>query len=226
MGMTGEDYARQLAQLLPPGQAWQVEPGKNLHGLLRGIGEALARVHTRADDLSREVDPAQTLELLDRFESVLGLPDKCSGELETTVQGRRNAVMAKLFSTGGQSIPFFIGVGQALGFEVSITEFRAFRAGRSTAGEALSNGADWAYTWRINAPEVTVIPFRAGQSAAGEPLQAWGNDSLECKMNQLKPAHTTLLTGYGANEATDFYLATDKLFFAANYQLPSDLEST
>lgn len=224
MGMTGEDYARQLAQLLPPGQAWQVEPGKNIHGLLRGIGEALARVHTRADDLSREVDPAQTLELLDRFEAVLGLPDKCSGELETTIQGRRNAVMAKLFSTGGQSIPFFVGVGQALGFEVSITEFRAFRAGRSSAGDSLTNGDDWAYAWRIDAPEVTVIPFRAGKSAAGEPLQAWGNDTLECKMNQLKPAHTSLLIGYGANEANKFFVTADQLFFFANYSFPADLE--
>ncbi|WP_300656118.1 putative phage tail protein [Pseudomonas sp.] len=219
MAVTGEDYGRQLGQLLPPGPAWTTEPDSQLQRLLRAFGESLARAHRRADDLDREIDPSTTHEILERWEAALGLPDKCSGALETTLQGRRNAVVAKLFSTGGQSAEFFQGVGLSLGFDVTISEFRPFRAGRSAAGDPLANDA-WASTWRVNAPEITVIPFLAGQSVAGEPLQAWGNDSLECKLNQLKPAHTTLLTGYGGNEAEAHFLSADRLFFASNYVIP------
>jgi uncharacterized protein YmfQ (DUF2313 family) len=41
------------------------------------------------------------------------------------------------------------------------------------------------------------MEFRAGLSAAGERLRTWGNDTLECKLNQLKPAHTIALFAYG-----------------------------
>lgn len=196
MAVTGADYGRQLGQLLPPGPAWTSEPDSQLQRLLLAFGESLARAHRRADDLDREIDPSLTHQILERWEAVLGLPDKCSGALETTLQGRRNAVVAKLFATGGQSVEFFQGVGLSLGFDVTITEFRPFRAGIARAGDPLSNG-DWVYAWRVNAPETTVISFRAGVSVAGEPLQAWGDDALECKIQQLKPAHTVSLFAYG-----------------------------
>lgn len=222
MAVTGADYGRQLGQLLPPGPAWTTEPDSQLQRLLRAFGESLARAHRRADDLDREIDPTFAHEILDRWEAALGLPDKCSGALETTLQGRRNAVVAKLFATGGQSVEFFQGVGLSLGFDVTISEFRPFRAGRSAAGDPLTNG-DWVYAWRVNAPETTVIPFRAGQSVAGEPLQAWGNDALECKINRLKPAQSVTLFGYGLPEIDAQYKAADRLFHAANYQIPSDM---
>lgn len=222
MAVTGADYGRQLGQLLPPGPAWTSEPDSQLQRLLRAFGESFARVHARADDLDRETNPALAHEILERWEAVLGLPDKCSGALEATLQGRRNAVVAKLFATGGQSVQFFQGVGLSLGFDVTISEFRPFRAGRSAAGDPLTNG-DWVYAWRLNAPETTVVTFRAGLSVAGEPLQAWGNDTLECKINQLKPAQSLVLVGYGATEAEGAFMASDALFYAANYVIPNDL---
>lgn len=222
MAVTGEDYGRQLGQLLPPGPAWTTDPESQLQRLLLAFGESLARAHRRADDLDREIGPSTTHEILERWEAALGLPDKCSGALETTLQGRRNAVVAKLFSTGGQSVEFFQGVGLSLGFDVTISEFRPFRAGRSAAGDPLTNG-DWVYAWRVNAPETTLISFAAGRSVAGEPLQAWGNDTLECKFNQLKPAQSLVLVGYGATEAEAAFMAADALFYAANYVIPYDL---
>lgn len=198
---TADEYREQLKALLPPGQAFPRDRGTNLNLLLDGMAQELARLDSRALRVTEEAIPTTSLELLPDWERVTGLPDKCVGTLETTLQGRRNAVAAKLFSTGGQSIQFFLGVAASLGFDVSIKEFRPFRAGRSRAGDPLSNG-DWVFTWRINAPEVTVIPFRAGRSFAGEPLRAWGNDILECKFNQIKPAHTVLQFAYGAY---DFY---------------------
>lgn len=193
---TAAEYREQLKALLPPGQAFPRDPGTTLHDLLDGMSLELARVDDRASALPQEVNPNTTLELLPDWERVAGLPDKCSGALEETLQGRRNALLAKLTSTGGQSADYFIQLAASLGYAVTIEVFRPFRAGRSAAGDVLSNG-DWAFAWRIHAPDVTVIPFRAGLSVAGERLRVWGSDTLECKIRQLAPAHTIPIFAYG-----------------------------
>jgi len=193
---TAADYLEQLKTLLPPGQAFPREAGTTLHDLLDGMSIELARVDGRGETLPIEANPASTNELLSDWERVAGLPDKCSGVLEETLQGRKNALLAKLSSTGGQSPAYFIELASVLGYDVTIEEFRPFRVGRSRAGDALTNGP-WAFTWLIRAPEVSVTSFRVGLSAVGERLRTWGNDTLECKINQLKPAHTIALFAYG-----------------------------
>lgn len=193
--MTPERYAEQLDALLPQGQAWPREPGSRLHALTRALAEEFARVEARADALLSEALPATTLEMLEDWERVTGLPDPCVTESQT-IQERRNAMLARLTSAGGQSREFFISLAECLGFTITITEFHPFRAGRSSAGDAACS-VEWRHAWRVNAPETTVISFRAGQSAAGEPLRKWGNELLECVFNRVKPAHTVLLFGYG-----------------------------
>lgn len=222
MARTAADYLDQLKALMPPGQAFPREGGTDMHNLLDGMAQEWARIDARGERLIIEANPFGSVELLADWERVAGLPDKCAGTLETTQQGRRNALVSKLSSTGGQSPAYFIAVAGALGYEVTISEFRPFRAGLSQAGDPLTNG-DWVYTWRVNAPETTIIEFRAGLSAAGEALRTWGNDTLECKINSLKPAHTIALFGYGAIEAEAQFLAADRLFFSANYVIPDDL---
>jgi len=220
-----EQYANLLKDLLPPGMAFRREPGTDLEQVLLGAAVELARVDGRAGALATEVNPAITNELLTDWERAAGLPDRCAGVLEETLQGRRNALLAKLASIGGQSIEYFISVARSLGYEITITEFRPFRAGMSAAGDALTNGP-WRFTWRINAPAETVIYFRAGLSAAGEALASWGNEPLECKMNQLKPAHTYLIFGYGTDDSLPTYNAARRLNYVANFIIPELLEQT
>jgi len=193
---TAAEYREQLKALLPPGQAFPRDPGTTLHDLLDGMSIELARLDSRASVLPQEANPDTSLELLPDWERVAGLPDKCSGVLEETLQGRRNALLTKLTSTGGQSPAYFIELAASLGYTVTIEEFRPFRAGVSVAGDFLTNGP-WVHTWLIRAPEVSITEFRAGLSAAGERLRTWGNGALECKINQLKPAHTIALFAYG-----------------------------
>lgn len=197
MAHTPDDYAQLLKNLLPSGLAFIREPGTNLEQLLLGLAVEFSRTEERADQLAIEVNPLGSIELLPDWERATGLPDKCSGELETTIQGRRNAVIAKLSSTGGQSRQYFIDVAAALGYTITITEFNPFRVGISAVGDALTNGP-WQYAWQINAPETTLVEFRVGLSAVGEALRTWGNDTLECKIRQLAPAHTVPIFSYGA----------------------------
>ncbi|XFB08770.1 YmfQ family protein [Azotobacter salinestris] len=222
MPRTAAEYREQLKALLPPGIAFPREPGTRLEDLLDGMAQELARIDARGERLIIEANPLSTSELLADWERVAGLPDNCAGTLETTLQGRRNALLAKLTATGGQSPAYFIEVARALGYEVNISEFRPFRAGLSQAGDPLTSG-DWVHTWRLNTHETTVIAFRAGLSVAGEPLRTWGNDPLECKIDQLKPAHTIVLYGYGAIEIQQAYLLSDRLWHYANFILPEDI---
>jgi len=196
MAYSAEQYRTQLKALLPPGKAFPRERGTTLDALLDAMSQELARIDARIDRLPTEALPSTTSELLADWERVAGLPDSCSGLLADTMQARRNDLVSKLVSRGGQSPAYFIEIAAALGFEVKIEEFRPFQAGWSSAGDPLTNG-DWQYTWRVRAPEVTVVPFRAGQSAAGEPLRVWGNDGLECRIRKYAPAHTHVFFAYG-----------------------------
>jgi uncharacterized protein YmfQ (DUF2313 family) len=193
---SAEAYARQLKALLPRGVALNLQNDSFLSALLLAVGDELARVDSRRADLEREIDPRSTTELLSDWERVLALPDVCTPD-GATVEQRRAAVVAKYTQLGGQSRQFFIDLADALGYTVTITEFRPFVAG-STAGSALYNDPAWRHTWQVNAPEETVFYFRAGAGSAGEPLRAWGNEQLECVINDRKPAHTRVLFAYGS----------------------------
>lgn len=196
MGFTADQYREQLKALLPPGRAFPRERGSTLDDLLDAMAQEFARLDARADRLTTEAVPSTTAEMLADWERVAGLPDSCSGLLADTQQGRRNDLVSKLVSRGGQSIAYFKEVAEALGFEIEIEEFRPFRAGWSQAGDQLTNG-DWIFTWRVRAPSVTVNHFRAGVGAAGEPLATWGNEGLECRILHYKPAHTKVIFAYG-----------------------------
>lgn len=196
MGISAEQYANQLASLLPSGQAWDNDKRSSLMGrLLKAFALELARIDLRGEDLMNELDPRTTLELLPDWERVLGLPDPCLSQAGTLAQ-RRQAVTTKLTLIGGQSKQFFIDLAAGLGYTITITEFYPFVAG-SDVGDELYNSDEWRYTWQINAPETTITEFRVGQSTTGEALREWGNEQLECAMNLRKPAHTNLLFAYG-----------------------------
>lgn len=197
MRVTAADYLHMLQQLLPTGAAWPRDAEATLTRLLAAYADSLARAHNRAMDLLDEADPRSTAEMLADWEATAGLPDACAGAA-TTVQERRAALIAKLVSRGGQSRRFFIDLAEALGFQVTITEFGPFRAGASAAGDPCCSEL-WRFVWRVNAPETTTVAFRAGASAAGEPLAKWGNALLECAVTAKCPAHTTVQFAYGGS---------------------------
>ena len=187
---TAEDYQRALWSLMPRGRAWNKEPGSVQSQFLLGLAQSLARVNDRANGLITDSFPAGTYELLPEWEESVGLPDLCAG-LADTVQGRRAAMLAKLLGTGGQSVPYLIEYARTLGFDITIQEYVATRAGAMMAGYPL-RGEGWGNCWAINCLSNTMIFFRAGESTAGEPLRSWNNAPLICAMNKVSPVHTIL----------------------------------
>jgi len=190
------DFLAALQGLLPTGDAWPTDPEALLTQLLAGLAAEQASAHARAGDLSeRESDPAQTAELLPDWERAFGLPDPCVTAPQT-LQQRRRALLARIAATGGQSIPYLTAVAAAIGYTVTITRMRPFRAGMSSAGDP-AWGLDAFFVLAVNAPAETVTQFRAGSSTAGEPLQAWGNQQLECEMNRICHGYGKFLFSYG-----------------------------
>ncbi|WP_282265909.1 putative phage tail protein [Stenotrophomonas sp. PS02298] len=197
MALSGTDYREQMQALLPQGAAWPRNRGAVLTAVLGALAQEFARIDARARQLINEAIPSSTSEMLADWERVAGLPDNCSGLLAEGQQARRDDLVSKLISQGGQSREYFQSLAAAMGFTVRIDECRSFRAGMSAAGQALTNGP-WRFTWKVAAPSTTVRKFRAGDSAAGERLGAWGNAGLECRIRQNKPAHTRVIFQYGS----------------------------
>lgn len=196
--VTAEDYRRQAQALLPQGPAWPRETDALITYLLNGLSEEFARVHNRDIDLLAEMIPISTVEMLEDWERVAGLPDACAGTLET-LDLRRRALLTKLATLGGQDAVYFIGLAAIFGWTIEIFEYRRFRAGLSSAGDAVSNdtGDDdgWVHVWRVKS-DSPISYFGAGIGVAGEPLAAWGNTPLECMLNAWKPAQTFIIFDY------------------------------
>jgi len=189
-----EDYVRLLKSLLPKGKLWEIAEQSNFTKLLEGMALEFTRLHARSLQLINEVDPRTSVELINEWETVTGLPDPCVN-LTQTLQQRRLAVVEKLTRLASLSPRYYIEVANALGYDVTITEFKPFRVGTSHMGDSI-NGNDWQFTWRVNAPAVTVRVFTIGQSGMGEPLRLWGNEILECAISRVKPAHTFVVFGF------------------------------
>lgn len=192
--LTEANFLTSLQAYLPRGRAWPRDPERLSTQLLSGLAKSYARIHARCLQLLVDAFPATTVELLPEWEASVGLPDPCVGTLPT-YRARIAAVVNRLISTGGQSVDYFIQLAASFGLQIRIEEYVPFYAGRSRAGDPCQD-EQWAYAWKVIAPNNGVIWFRAGISRAGEPLAWWANVLLECIFRELKPAHTEIVFSY------------------------------
>lgn len=214
MAMNGESYRDQLLALLPTGDAWPKELESVQAQTMAGLGEELARVDGRAEALLAEANPSSAYELLADWERVAGLPEACDDRSLSDAQ-RQDRLVEKFSRRGRLSQSFLIAQALLMGYAITITEYRPFRSGRSSSGDAITNYGHrftsgtsragdplyvgpWIYTFSVNAESTTRTFFRAGISRSGDPLALWGEVPLECFIDRLKPAHTLALYTYEA----------------------------
>lgn len=192
MAMTRAQHREQLRALLPPGRALEDGGSGTLTELLDALAQECGRVDDSADSLVDEADPRTTYELLSDWERIAGLPDPCVGT-PGTIEQRRDALVQRLTSRGGQSPAYFIALAQSLGYAVTVTEFQPATV-NMTVNKPLY-GADWAFAWQVNAAQTTVTAATVA-SPVNEALRTWGNAALECVISDRKPAHTKVLFAY------------------------------
>lgn len=215
---TAAQYEEQQAALLPQGLAWRRRPGGLRAQIVAGIAVELARFDNRLADLVDEADPRTTGELLADWERVAGLPDSCTGALET-VPLRREALVARLTARGGQSRAFFIALAASFGRTITIEELRPWDVEHSTVDEPLY-GPEAQLVWRVlvsgyastafyfdvrdsgvDEPLVSyeifdITRFDIELHTVDDPLASWGDRLLECLFERLKPAQTSVLFAY------------------------------
>lgn len=97
-----EEAARQLASTLPDGRAWQAKnlAGTNMHALVSACAAEFREIQIQIETLAREFDVNLTDQLLPDWETSVGLPEECTGQL-TSLADRRKAVILRL-----RKIPF------------------------------------------------------------------------------------------------------------------------
>jgi uncharacterized protein YmfQ (DUF2313 family) len=158
----------------------------------------LQRIQIEIENLIEEADPRTTKNLLLDYERLFGLPTECTANEERTIDERRNALHAQMISQGGQSRAYYITVAKAAGYDITITEFRVATVLSSVSSPLY--GELWPHTWQVNANGQTVIKDRvfSVNSEVTEPLKqtTTNNVLLECLINRLKPAHTTVIFNY------------------------------
>lgn len=197
MGMTRDDYLAALLQLLPRGLVWVRSTTTRLAGMLAGWARTLARADARARQLGEEFDPRTTVEAIEDWEKLAGLPDCCVPSLAPTLEERRADVIRRLTSSGGQSKPYFIELAATFGLEITITEFRPFRTGLNRCGDHLCS-REMSFVWRVE--EAAVEP----PEAVGD-YEGWlrAHAQLECMFRRYQPAHTRVLFSWSAYIVTE-----------------------
>jgi len=189
---TTQDYTHALQNLMPTGIAWPRSPESTQHAVLSALAQAFQKSDEAGSDLITGAFPATALDLITEWEETLGLPDECSISEQDSIAVRRSAIVSKLLGVGGQSKDYFIRYFEALGYQITITEYRQARAGWSVAGDPI-NGEYWPFVWLVSAPDATYVQAKAGQSYAGDPLRSGGNKALDCTLKKISPSHTVYM---------------------------------
>lgn len=145
------DYARLLHQLLPPGDLWRTLGG-TMQNVIDALAVELARVDQRALDLEAEMMPATSVELLEEWETALGLPDG-GCELASTTAGRQAAAQARFTARGrdyGAGVLFLTAVAERLGY-AAIEIRRFYREGFNCDSECVAEVAtdEWMFVWEV-----------------------------------------------------------------------------
>ncbi len=191
------DYLAGLQGLLPQGSAWPREADAVWTGLLTAFAPAYQRSGAAAAALVPDLFPATTVSFLPEWEETLGLPDACTPAGQVTAQ-RQAAIVARLTARGGQSVPYFVGVAEALGNAAAVEEYGLFRVGVSAVGDAIAADA-WAYAWTVQVTALGETFFTVGDSQVGDPLLSVSDGGVACILGRLAPAHTVLTVTYAAS---------------------------
>jgi uncharacterized protein YmfQ (DUF2313 family) len=97
-----EEAARQLVSTLPDGRVWHAKTaaGTNMHALVSACAAEFRQIQIQIETLAREFDVNLTDQLLPDWETSVGLPEECTGQL-AALADRRKAVILRL-----RKIPF------------------------------------------------------------------------------------------------------------------------
>lgn len=169
--------------------------GMSIQAELVAEGRALDAAMRFADMILLEADPATAALMLTSWERVYGLPSRCmaaSAATLTMVQRVTN-LLNVMTLRGGASADFMISLAAKLGYVITISVFVPFNTELTT--EDAVTDEQYQFVFKVNAGVTTVVNLTS-EDDTEMPTAIWGNDMLECVVNQFKPAHTHALFSY------------------------------
>lgn len=192
-----DEYTSAIQSLFPVGRVWPRASDSVMTTLIRALAAAYRQNDADAVQLLVDAFPKTASALLPEWEATLGLPDDCACNASSDEALRRQVVVSKLIGTGGQSAAYFISLAEAMGYGISIKQYRQARAGLSVCGDAI-NGDRWPYVW-----EVTITDADNDATCALKLLL--------CRLEEFSPAHTKLMSLY---DLTALYAINMSLLFS------------
>jgi uncharacterized protein YmfQ (DUF2313 family) len=186
-------HADLLKLLLPPSS--YAPNGLAMAADLASEGAALDLAQGYADQLLMEADPRTTAAMLADWERVYGLPEACivAAGISQSISERRAALVAKVIMQGGQSRAFFIALAAALGYTITLTEWRPYTSEMDSDYGVTDE--PWEFVWQVNSALNTMRDFTT-EDDSEMALAVWSNTLLECVVSRYKPAHTLILFAY------------------------------
>lgn len=197
MAVVPTNWLGALQALLPPGKAFNRDPDSVLTRFLSAIAAMYLAAQLWLEDLLAQADPRRATALLERWETLLALPDACTPAGQQ-IPDRQRAAYQRLVEQGGQSRAYFIGLAELLGEPgIAISEFQRFSC-NSACDTALYSEAD-VFTWRVAIPRpVQSVRFFSCNSPCDAGLQEYAPSTIECAFRERKPAHTDVVFTYTA----------------------------
>lgn len=173
-----EDYTNALLNLLPSGPAWSRETDSVRYRLVSALAEAYRGSDSAARELLAGAFPATVDALTEEWYESLGLYSDCGVRPPQDQSEAVCFIMGKLLATGGQSREYFVALAKAMGFRVTVEEFRTPLCGFSSCGSAVLNAGrfwSWLVTVEETGEERTTLTY------------------LKCLFRKFAPAHTEVL---------------------------------
>lgn len=165
-----------LQALLPPGDAISRDPLANVTKLLEAKAAMLGSAEMSFEAWLEQYEPAVAVEMLDDWDRLLGLPDCCDvGAVRTQAQ-RRIEILEKLTVVGGQSAGYYVDMMARRGVAITVQDL----------------GSN---VWKVTTALLNLTVLRVGDRV-GMRLRSWGNISMMCRIDRLKPAHTRIVFAY------------------------------
>jgi len=115
-----DQWSESLLQQMPRGRAWPRDPDAYLPKYVSGFAQRLVDLELSADELLQEMRPETTVQLLEEWETYLGLPE-CDSTTQSFAR-RRAAVVEKYHRKGGLQTWQIELIASALGFTVKVYE--------------------------------------------------------------------------------------------------------
>lgn len=187
------DYTNSLFKLSPPGLIFTGESDTNIYKLYSALSEELLRLEQKANDLVSEANPITMSDATTSRRLEVGLPDSCKGE-PLTFQEKRNEVIAKWRATGYQTREYYLSVALAYGYQIKVYDkaYPSFKIG-TTPINTIGFGDAWLLSWDVYYVGNDIAFFRGDMSLSEESLEVPITIPLDCILEKIKPAHTSII---------------------------------